>query len=115
MRQLQSYDWPGNVRELKNCVESMVVLAKQPVLQVDDLPVYIRRIEPLPSPVPPANLNLKVAEKELMERALRQTGNNKTKAAQLLGISRRTLYRKLYEFGLDISGAKIRKLPPRKK
>jgi len=96
---LQSYDWPGNVRELKNCLESMVVLAKKSVLDADDLPPQIRGSEIALSP-DPVSLNLKTAGKELIQRALSLTGNNKTRAARLLGISRRTLYRKLDSYGL---------------
>lgn len=99
---LQSYDWPGNVRELKNCLESMVVLAKKSVLDVEDLPPQIHQRRPVHLPEP-ASLNLKLAGKELIQRALSATGNNKTKAAKLLGISRRTLYRKLSESGIDLS------------
>ena len=96
---LRAHDWPGNVRELKNCVESMVVLARKPVLDEEDLPPAIRGQKP--APIGEANpLNLKTAGKELVQKALARAGKNKTAAARLLGISRRTLYRKLGEFSI---------------
>ncbi|MDP8237075.1 MAG: sigma-54 dependent transcriptional regulator [Candidatus Erginobacter occultus] len=99
LRALQKYPWPGNVRELKNCLEAMVVLAKNPVLGLEDLPpgIEVAQTEPLPEP---SELNLKKREKEAIAAALRRTSGNKRRAAELLGISRRTLYRKLEEYGL---------------
>ncbi len=99
LRALQKYRWPGNVRELKNCLEAMVVLAKNPVLDLEDLPPGIEaaQAEQLPEP---SELNLKKREKEAIAAALRRTSGNKRRAAELLGISRRTLYRKLEEYGL---------------
>ncbi len=96
---LQSYDWPGNVRELKNSIESMVVLAKGKTLEVEDLPPNIRAVEPAHLPVSPT-FNLKVMGKDMIRKALRETKNNKKKTAELLGMSRRTLYRKLKEYGI---------------
>jgi len=96
LRKLLSHDWPGNVRELKNCVESMVVLARTPELGVDDLPPALRGLAPAAGASAPP-LNLKAAGKDLLDKALQQAGGNKTEAARLLGISRRTLYRKIGE------------------
>jgi len=100
LRALQGYSWPGNVRELKNCLESMIVLAKDPILDLDDLPP---RIRPVPAGPPPieGEVNLKKLEKAAINAALAQTGGNKKRAAELLGVSRRTLYRKLEEYGLE--------------
>ena len=100
MRILQSYRWPGNIRELKNAIESMVVLAKGPILEKDDLPAALRKSEAAPSSSS-TPLNLKTMGKELVKKALVQAGNNKTEAARMLGISRRTLYRKLKEYGIE--------------
>ncbi len=97
---LQSYDWPGNVRELKNSIESMVVLAKGKTLGVEDLPPNIRAVEPAHLPISPT-FNLKVMGKDMIRKALRETKNNKKKTAELLGMSRRTLYRKLKEYGIQ--------------
>ncbi|MEA1927237.1 MAG: sigma-54 dependent transcriptional regulator [Candidatus Auribacterota bacterium] len=98
---LQLYDWPGNVRELRNCIESMVVLAKKPMLEESDIPPPIR-IPASPNLVLPGeeSLNIKTMEKELIRGALERASGNKKRAAELLGISRRTLYRKLEEYGL---------------
>ena len=105
-RLLQDYNWPGNVRELKNTIESMVVLAKSDLLDMGDLPANIPGKTPAPETSAPKSLNLKLVEKELIETALKQSGANKTRAAQLLGLSRRTLYRKLREYGLELGEKK---------
>lgn len=98
---LQYYDWPGNVRELRNCIESMVVLAKKPILNEDDIPAEIRRLQTdIPVFSSPDSLNIKTMEKELIRGAIAQESGNKKRAAEQLGISRRTLYRKMEEYGL---------------
>jgi two-component system response regulator HydG len=98
---LQYYDWPGNVRELRNCIESMVVLAKKPILNEDDIPAEIRRLQTdIPVFSLPDSLNIKTMEKELIRGAIAQASGNKKRAAEQLGISRRTLYRKMEEYGL---------------
>lgn len=98
---LQYYDWPGNVRELRNCIESMVVLAKKPILGEDDIPAEIRRLQTdIPVFSSPDSLNIKTMEKELIRGAIAQESGNKKRAAEQLGISRRTLYRKMEEYGL---------------
>ena len=95
LRKLEAYDWPGNIRELRNCVERMVVLAAGKILQASDVPVLNTSagVERKSAPVDP--LNLENSEKELIRKALVECGNNRAAAARKLGISRRTLYRKL--------------------
>jgi transcriptional regulator with PAS, ATPase and Fis domain len=101
---LCAHDWKGNVRELRNCVERMVVLSRDKILQVDSVPMHIRE-----SAAPGASkkllsrtsLNLEDNERMLIAAALDEAGGNRTKAAELLGISRRTLHRKLNEYGLS--------------
>ena len=95
LRKLEAYDWPGNIRELRNCVEKMVVLAAGKILQASDVPVLNTSagVERKSAPVDP--LNLENSEKELIRKALVECGNNRAAAARKLGISRRTLYRKL--------------------
>ncbi|WP_294503632.1 sigma-54 dependent transcriptional regulator [uncultured Victivallis sp.] len=104
LRALINYPWPGNIRELRNCIESMVVLARGPLLEVRDLPASVRHPETagelLPPDMatrPPAEKPLKLDENEriLIDEALRKCNGNRTAAAKLLGISRRTLHRKL--------------------
>ena len=96
---LRAYDWPGNVRELKNAVESMVIVSRGPELTVDDLPLGIRQSsgEGLPAAL------LSVAtiadmERRLIEETLAEVDGNREQAANRLGISERTLYRKIKSY-----------------
>ena len=96
MRLMMDYRWPGNVRELRTAVEHGVVLAKGRAIEPDDLPNSVRmgsdRIE---SRVEATSLRLDKIQKNLIDAAMDKTGKNISKAAQALGISRRTLHRKL--------------------
>ena len=102
---LQRYDWPGNVRELQHAVERAVILTAGPVLKPSSFE-GIRAIGARRAPgaesalledaaVRVPSLNIEAAEAALIERALRETGGNKTKAAALLGLTDRTLRNKL--------------------
>jgi two-component system, NtrC family, response regulator AtoC len=98
---LASYAWPGNVREIRNVVERMVVLARGNKLTVRDIPAAVKDAahhNALPSAV--NDLSLRDAEKQLIIGALKAHNGNRTQAAVQLGISRRTLHRKLNEYGL---------------
>lgn len=100
---LQRYHWPGNVRELRNTLESVLILSQKPIITEIDLPEPIRRASSVangatPSAVP--GIDLEAAEKTTIEKALRQTGGDRNRAAQLLSVSVRTLYRKMARFGL---------------
>ena len=104
---LLSYDWPGNVRELRNAVERMVVFARGSTLTLNDVPVEIRQAlgEQLQSAKPKDSievdtLDIKANEKNVIMQALTKCDGNRSKASELLGISRRTLQRKLKEYGL---------------
>ena len=115
---LMAYDWPGNVRELRNCVERMVVFARGVTLTMTDVPADIRsavgeqfEAKNMPShpqeeakkeqqPLEDAGLNVKENERNLIIKALEECGGNRSQAALKLNISRRTLYRKLHEYGL---------------
>ncbi len=104
MAALCAYDWPGNIRELRNCIERMVVLCREPVLQIESLPVNIReKISPGISRkiLAPASCDLERNERALIARALNESEGNRTKAAEKLGISRRTLHRKLNLYNID--------------
>ena len=92
---MEAYNWPGNIRELRNCVEKMVVLATGKILDEKDIPDLF--IPPVSGKKVPAAepLNLEQSERELIRKALTECGNNRAAAARKLGISRRTLYRKL--------------------
>ena len=106
---LSAYDWPGNVRELRNCVERMVVFARGNILTLTDVPAEIRSAvgeqfesKPQDKIAAPGKLDLDVKENErnLVIKALEECGGNRTKAAKLLNMSRRTLHRKLHEYDL---------------
>ena len=100
---LATYGWPGNVRELRNAVERMVVLARGDRLTVRDLPPSVREAAAGGVALQSAKggaLSLEDAEKQMVVRALRNHDGNVTHAAADLGISRRTLHRKINEYGL---------------
>ncbi|MCC6873330.1 MAG: sigma-54-dependent Fis family transcriptional regulator, partial [Sandaracinaceae bacterium] len=93
---LMGYDWPGNVRELENAVERAVVLAKSDQLDVGDLPVSITRAERRGGDLSFAiGTPLDEIERRVIKATLDHTRGDKQLAAQLLGISARTIYRKL--------------------
>ena len=104
MSALCSYPWPGNIRELKNCVERMVVLTRGSLIDLDNVPINIReKITPGISRtiLSSSSCDLERNEKILISRALEECGGNRTKAAEKLGISRRTLHRKLAQYDLE--------------
>jgi two-component system response regulator AtoC len=106
---LQRYDWPGNIRELRATIERAVVLSRGERIGRRDLPDRIQGKPELSERVYPggatyvkaADLNLEKMEKAFIEQALRQTDGNVTEAAKLLGISRRTLHRKIKTYKMD--------------
>jgi transcriptional regulator with PAS, ATPase and Fis domain len=97
---LYNYLWPGNVRELRNCIESAVVMAKSTILTVDDLPPHVRADSETDSVKLGVGISLADAEKELIRATLAAQNGNKSRAADILGIGRKTLHRKLQEYGL---------------
>ena len=124
---LLSYDWPGNIRELENCVQHMVAINSGPLLHIADLPSNLQNHlvekkaqyltaaagggsgaalpdsrEPAATPAPvPAVIPLAELERRAILNALEYTRGDRALAAQLLGIGRTTLYRKLKEYGLE--------------
>ena len=102
MRYLQAYPWPGNIRELRNFAENAVVLRRGGKLSEFDLEAKFRGEAPPPVAMvtaTPANpYSVEDNEKRLLKEALMKARGNRTKAAKLLGISRRTLHRKLAEW-----------------
>ncbi len=104
-RLLVRYPWPGNVRELRNAIENMVLLGRGEVLDVDDVPDHIKQATGQPeSPrggFELAGRSLAELERALIEANLSLAGGNRHKAAGLLGIGERTLYRKIKEYGLS--------------
>lgn len=94
---LYKYDWPGNVRELRNCIESAVVMCSGGEITLDDLPPTIRGATAAESITIPAGATLDEAEKIVIEQTLAANKGNKSKTAEVLGIGRKTLQRKLGE------------------
>lgn len=101
MAAFHAYRWPGNVRELRNAVESMVVLTRDEVLGADDLPRSIAGAPAQAESLGGETVNVEAAERELIQKALVMTQGNREKAAKMLGIGERTLYRKLKKYGID--------------
>ena len=104
MASLCAYAWPGNIRELRNCVERMVVLCRGKMINLENVPVDIREgVTPgiAKTVLSQPSCDLECNEKMLIERALNECGGNRTKAAEKLGISRRTLHRKLHTYNLE--------------
>ena len=102
---LLAYDWPGNVRELENCIERAVALARFEEITVDDLPEKIRDVA-RPAHVArrgddrPSWCTLEEVERRYILRVLEACGGNRTDAAKILGLDRKTLYRKLLRWGV---------------
>jgi two-component system NtrC family response regulator len=102
---LMKYLWPGNVRELENLVERALIMSSTGEIREQDLPPHIRN---LPSPsggawldIPSDGLSLEEVEKNLIKNALTKAGGNKSKAAKLLGITRRKLYSMMERLGAN--------------
>jgi DNA-binding NtrC family response regulator len=100
LQALMSYKWPGNVRELRNVIESIVVLTKESVITEQDLPSYVRAKDEKSSLKIPAGVDLSEVEKRYILFTLENSGGNKTKTSEILNIGRKTLHRKLAEYGL---------------
>jgi two-component system response regulator HydG len=105
MDQLLKYDWPGNVRELMNAVERAVVLSRSEYLDEQDLPLIIKDALPDEEKSPsryavPADLPLEDVEKATILKTLESTNGNKSEAARRLGITRKTLHKKLKKYGM---------------
>jgi two-component system, NtrC family, response regulator AtoC len=101
---LINYSWPGNVRELRSALERAVVLCRGDRITVRDLPAALRSGGADAAPqkmLAQDNLTVEEAEKQLIIRALKETGGNRTAAAVKLGMSRRTMHRKLHAYHLE--------------
>ena len=95
---LLSYDWPGNIRELENVLERAGLITTANFIRLQDLPKYLAVNAGKDGP---ADLSLSSQEKDHIQRVLITSGGNRTKAASLLGISRRALFRKMKKYGLS--------------
>ena len=102
MTVLQRYDWPGNVRELENVIERALIMAGDQPIRPEDLPAQLSSQPSVATDafdIPDEGIDLEEVEKRLLFRAIEKAGGNKTRAAQLLGITRRKLYSMLERFG----------------
>src|SRR5262249_42945902 len=100
------YDWPGNVRELSHVLERSVALAQDPVISVEDLPSELRGSV---SPSMPADLvgdspTLDELKKRYIRHVLERSSGNISRAAAILGLERRSLYRMLQRYGIAHRG-----------
>ncbi|MCX8037919.1 MAG: sigma-54 dependent transcriptional regulator [Candidatus Sumerlaeia bacterium] len=107
---LQNHPWPGNVRQLKNAIEGAVIMAGPADTEIgpEHLPADVRAAAPPAGPNGAApEIHLRVgtslddAQREIILATLQQTGDNRARTARLLGLSRKTLYRKMEEYGID--------------
>ncbi len=96
MHVLKTCPWPGNIRQLKNTIERAVVLAKGDDITMKDLPEELKTIDA--PPVNPAGKTLRSLEAEAVVHVLQDCSGNKSKAAKILGISRKALYKRLTEY-----------------
>ncbi len=100
---LLAYAWPGNIRELENAIERAVILCLDEQILLQHLPLQVRQAynaaDDRPFAIRPG-VTLKDMEKELILSTLKQTENNRTRAAEILGVTRQTLQNKLKEYGL---------------
>ena len=104
---LMTYSWPGNVRELRTAIEHAVVLCRGERIGLRDLPVNVRGALSSAGPasaalvLPRDEITIQEAEKQLIIRALKEFAGNRTLAAKKIGMSRRTLHRKLHTYHLE--------------
>jgi DNA-binding NtrC family response regulator len=103
MRMLEHYAWPGNVRELRNVIERATILAPGPFIEIKHLPPVLTDEPPVPQPPQLAlapGTTVEEAERRLIVMTLAHTRDNKTRAAEILGISLKTLHNKLNKLRL---------------
>jgi DNA-binding NtrC family response regulator len=98
---LRRYDWPGNVRELENAIERAVIVAQGRMIGIDDLPHAVRGAETSKAIEIEVGATVDEVEKRMILQTLAYTRGDRTRAAQMLGIGRKTLYRKLQRYNLE--------------
>ncbi len=101
MKVLMRYPWPGNVRELRNTLEGVIVFCKGDRIEVSDLPEHIRSTHSVGNDIFRPGMTMDELEREAIRRTLEFTKGKRTEAARLLGISLRTLQRKIKEYNLS--------------
>ncbi|MGN0728289.1 sigma-54-dependent transcriptional regulator [Treponema sp.] len=102
---IMKYDWPGNIRELRNCVESAVVMSSGSEIGIEDLPPAVAKSTQENSIMIPLGVKLYEAERIVIEQTLAANKNNKSKTADILGIGRKTLQRKLSDWNEETESA----------
>ncbi|HMH51052.1 MAG TPA: sigma-54 dependent transcriptional regulator [Candidatus Acidoferrum sp.] len=107
-RAMEQYRWPGNVREVRNVVQRAVVLGGTGLIDVEHLPENVFRTAAPSAPAATGVTPIREMEREMIMRALEETGQDKRRAAALLGISLKTLYNKLAKYGIQaVKSARI--------
>ncbi len=101
---LYNYSWPGNIRELRNCIESATVMCKGNIIQIDDLPPSVAGDSDTNYIKISLGSKLSDAEEEIIRSTLNANKGNKSKTAEVLGIGRKTLHRKIAEYGIESAG-----------
>lgn len=103
MEKLVNYNWPGNIRELENIIERCVVISSKNVIDVDDLPPAVLQSSCKENEGYYARLDAAIdnTEKDVIIKTLRECGGNRTKASVVLGISRRSLHRKISKYNIE--------------
>ncbi|MCG6912831.1 two-component system response regulator, partial [bacterium BMS3Abin03] len=107
MIKLQAYSWPGNVRELENTIQSAVVMAREKIISIDQLPIKnndsaeMLSYDSLLKEGKSFKDIIENVERTLIIKALKQTNGNRTQAAKMLNIHRRLLYSKMKDYGID--------------
>lgn len=109
---LNQYSWPGNIRELENCIARCVILAKEDLIRLEDLPtkVYNQKAaaaypnnQNIFHNLPERGFTVKEMERQLIQQTLVKSNGNKSQAAKMLGLSRKTLYEKIASYQLNES------------
>ena len=107
LARFEAYAWPGNVRELENAIERVVAVSNHPIALFEDLPAHLHAstgdAEPIVRLTPDSLVSLDELTKQHLGRVLAATHGNKKRAAEILGVDRRTLYRMLDRYGLPMS------------
>ncbi len=98
---LRSYSWPGNVRELRNVIESAVILCKGEYIDVEDLPPQLSDGRNVDNIVIPLGISMAEVEKIVIRANLNSLGGNKSRTSEILGIGRKTLHRKIHDYGME--------------
>ncbi|HKK66338.1 MAG TPA: sigma-54 dependent transcriptional regulator [Clostridia bacterium] len=98
---LYNYHWPGNIRELRNCIESAVVMSKGNIISYDDLPPTVTSGSDTDYIKIEVGSSMEDAEREMIRATLHRENGNKSRTADVLGIGRKTLHRKIQEYQLE--------------